>query len=226
MTKQQVKKRIERAIKLYAQAVTSKAYALVPNSLTNGKLYEAHVLSVLLERLNRTEGFRIVLVNSQFIPLKSAPGPVNTRYPHFDLYRDGVKVAELWTDIEFISLSYALSGTSDPLTNGDYHELDIVIIDPGVSGRPRHDQIWLGVECKETDYAKKLLKEILGIRRELSILTDSTRTRFLHWPRTIVPAKPASCLLVYSTDPAIVLYSSPGKTFGIDFHFEEIPTTP
>jgi hypothetical protein len=222
MTKQQVKRRIEKCIKRYASAVSRKSYALIPTSLTAGKLYEAHVLSLLLEHLHRDEGLRIVLVNTTFIPLKSAPGPINSLYPHFDLYRNGGKIAELWTDIEFLSLSYSTnSGTRSP-NAGEYHELDIVVIESGVSGRPRHDQVWLGVECKNTDYKKSLLKEILGIRRELSFLSAPQSTRFQHWPRLTVPANPPSCLLVYSTDSAISNYSSPGTFFGIDFFHEAI----
>jgi hypothetical protein len=105
---------------------------------------------------------------------------------------------------------------------GDYHELDLAITDSGVSGRPSHSQIWLGVECKNTGYTKGLLKEILGIRRELSLLQNDRPTRFNSWPRTSVPAEPPSCLLVYSTDAAVNNYSSPGSVFGIDFYHEPI----
>jgi hypothetical protein len=216
-----IKNRIENLIKKYARARSSRAYSLVPSSLTSGKLYEAHVLSLLLERLYRDEEFEIVLINTNYIPLKSAPGPINPRYPHFDLYKEGSKIAELWTDIEFLTFSYSRRNSSTP-TPGDFHELDLLIVDSGISGRPRHDNIWLGVECKNTGYNKNLLKEILGIRRELSLLSDPEDTRFSRWPRTSVPANPPSCLLVFSTDAAVASYSNPGAIFGIDFFHEEI----
>jgi hypothetical protein len=218
----ELKRRIEAAIRRYAQASSPRAYSLVPNSLTSGKLYEAQVLSVVLKRLHEDEDFRIVLMNSTFIPLKSAPGPINPRYPHFDLFQHGTKVAELWTDIEFLALSYDRSGGSAPPSPGDYHELDIVVIDPGLSGRPPHQTIWLGVECKNTGYTKNLLKGILGIRRELSLLDHRHPTHFSKWPRQMVPANPPSCLVVYSTDPAVLNYASPGEVFGIDFFHETI----
>ncbi len=217
-----IKKRIESAIKKYAESRSSKAYSLVPSSLTSGKLYEAHVLSILLERLYKDEGFRILLINTKLIPLKSAPGPINPSYPHFDLFRRGIKIAELWTDVEFLSLSYSQRRPPYPITPGDFHELDLLIVDPGISGRPRHDNIWLGVECKNTGYNKGLLKEILGIRRELSLLQDQQNTKFSQWPRTTVPASPPSCLLVYSTDATVSSYANPGAVFGIDFYHEEI----
>jgi hypothetical protein len=91
------------------------------------------------------------------------------------------------------------------------------MVDTGLSGRPSHDRIWLGVECKNTGYNKGLLKEILGIRREMSYLHNSKSTRFRHWPRSSVPADPSSCLLVYSTDQAVLDYQDPGQVFGIDF---------
>jgi hypothetical protein len=130
-------------------------------------------------------------------------------------------VAEMWTDIEFISLSYSRRRGGPP-ERGEYHELDIAVVEPGLEGRPPHDCIWLAVECKNTGYHKGLLKEILGIRRELSYLQESRSTRFRTWPRATVPAEPASCLVVFSTDPAVLLYSRPGDVFGIDFRHEEM----
>ena len=83
-----------------------------------------------------------------------------------------------------------------------------------------NDELWLGIECKNTGYQKGLLKEILGIRRELSLLSNSKLTRFRVWPRTTVPADPASCLLVYSTDANVSDYAAPGEVFGIDFIYD------
>jgi hypothetical protein len=87
---------------------------------------------------------------------------------------------------------------------------------------PSAHTIWLGVECKNTGYTKNLLKEILGIRRELSLLKSSRSTRFSNWPRSSVPAEPLSCLMVYSTDQAVSGYSGPGGVFGIDFVHEPV----
>jgi hypothetical protein len=67
-----------------------------------------------------------------------------------------------------------------------------------------------------------LLKEILGIRRELSLLTDTRSTKFSSWPRSFVPADPASCLVVYATDADVLDYAAPGTVFGIDFVHESM----
>jgi hypothetical protein len=112
-------------------------------------------------------------------------------------------VASVWTDIEFTSLScFRVENTANP-SLGEYHELDIAVVDYGVYGRPTPDQIWLAAECKNTGYNKGLLKEILGIRRELSFVSDLNATRFRNWPRAQVPATPPSCLLAYSTSSGI-----------------------
>jgi hypothetical protein len=120
----------------------------------------------VIEQLATQENLQITLINSRYIPLKSSPGPINRSYPYFQLRRNSSLLAELWTDVEFTSLSYDQFQASRPLQRGDYHELDIVVTEPAVTGRPSHSKIWLGVECKNTGYTKNLLKEILGIRRE------------------------------------------------------------
>lgn len=177
------------------------------------------MLSRVVERLAVDEGYSLSLIGGTKIQLKSAPGPINRSYPRIEQKRGGTCVAELWTDVEFLSLSHCKSPGAS-VTKGSYHELDLVIVHSGLSGRPRCDAIWLGVECKNTRYQKGLLKEILGIRRELSFVTDDRATNFKVWPRRRVPADPASCLLVYSTDANVGDYAAPGQVFGIDFIHE------
>lgn len=223
MNLDEARSRIEAAFRALTTANDDQAYTnLLPKSLTSGKLYEAYVLGKVAEKLVSREGFQLTLVNSTYIALKSAPGPINRSYPRIDIFDAGRKVAELWTDIEFLSLSHFMDRRYQTPTQGEYHELDIMIVEPGITGRPAHNQIWLGVECKNTGYQKGLLKEILGIRRELSLLQAPRATRFQYWPRSKVPADPPSCLVVYATDQKVSNYSAPGETFGIDFFHEEL----
>src|SRR5207248_2691578 len=126
-------------------------------------------------------------------------------------------------DVEFVAMSYARRAQGASLSRGDYHELDIVVVPAGIGGRPAHDELWLGVECKNTGYTKDLLRSILGVRRELSLLSHPRATRFSTWPRTAVPADPASCLLVYSSDAAVSSFADPGEVFGIDFVHLPLP---
>jgi hypothetical protein len=213
---QHIKNKITAALSKYAAISKAEATTLLPGSLTSGKLYEAHILSRLCEKLVVSEGCQLTLVGGTNVKLRTSPGPITARFPHIEVRRSGSLVGEVWTDIEFLSLSYSHVAPRTP-TQGHYHELDIVMVEPGATGRPAHDEILLGIECKNTGYAKSLLREILGVRRELSLLTSPQPTAFKHWPTTSVPAKPPSCLVVYSTDPAVANFSAPGKIFGIEF---------
>lgn len=197
--------------------------SLIPKSVTAGKLYEAYILGVVSRDLVRQEGLRLLLVHGKKVSLKSSPGPINIAYPHIQVFKHGAHVANLWTDVEFTSLSYSLTGRHTPPDQGQYHELDIVMTPPSASGRPATEEIWLGVECKNTGYSKSLLREVLGVRRELSYYDAPNPTRFHKWPKSQVPANPPSCLLVYSTDSQVTVYSSPGLIFGIDFFYERLP---
>jgi hypothetical protein len=216
MTRTEIQQELRSIFGVYLGASATVTQGLVPESVSQGKLYEAYVLAQVVQHLAMDEGFSLTLVGGTKIKLKSSPGPINRNYPRIELRRSGLLVAELWTDVEFLTLSYALRG-SGPVTKGDYHESDILIVEAGVSGRPAHDRIWLGVECKNTGYEKGLLKEILGIRRELSLLQPGQTTKFVNWPRSTVPAMPPVCLVVYSTDINVGEYGAPGGVYGIDF---------
>lgn len=221
MTRREVRRRITDLFRQHMTAAEPAAFDVLPRALTAGKLYEAYVLALVARELVNSEGYQLRLVNSDYLALQSTPRPIDRRRPHVELRSSGQCVAEMWTDVEFLSLSYSMR-IGGPPERGEYHELDILIVNPGLQGRPQHDTIWLGVECKNTEYNKSLLKEILGIRRELSLLRDPLRTRFNKWPRQTVPADPASCLAVYSTHPVVLEYARPGSVFGIDFHHEEL----
>ena len=221
MKKSDIKKKLRALLRKHLLAQPGAVRSLVPSTVTDGKLYEAHVLSLVVEKLAVQEKYALVLTGGSKVQLKSSPGPINRKYPRIDLRKNGILRAELWTDVEFLSLSHAARGLSTT-TLGDFHELDLLIVEAGQSDRPTHDKVWLGVECKHTSYQKGLLKEILGIRRELSLLTDLQPTQFSTWPRPRVPADPPSCLLVYSTDPSVKNYEAPGSIFGIDFVHEPL----
>jgi hypothetical protein len=223
LTPTEVKDRIDRILDGYRAVAQGSAISIIPTSITAGKLYEGWVLCEVLRNLRNAEGYDVVLHNSNSVTLKSSPGPINRTYPFFELTCAGRPTVEVWTDVEFLTLSYAQRSFGTALNRGDYHELDIVVVPADSAGRPSHDTLWLGVECKNTGYTKDLLRSILGVRRELSLLAASKPTQFSTWPRRSVPADPASCLSVYSTDAAVLSYAEPGNIFGIDFHHLELP---
>ncbi len=216
LTLDQAKARVDAIFAAYASASTSSTPSLLPANLTDGKMYEAWVLSVILEKLHLIEGYDIQLVNSSKVVLKTSGGPINPAYPHFVLSSAGLLVAEVWTDVEFVTMSHQRRG-SPPISPADYHELDIVVVPIGTTGRPRHDEVLFAIECKHSAFTKAMARAALGVRRELSLLTDTTETVFSVWPRSAVPAHPPSVFSVYSSDPGVAAHDDAGQVFGVDF---------
>jgi hypothetical protein len=224
LTLNEARRRIDHVLGGYQRAAGGTGRSVLPATVTAGKTYEAWVLCDVLEHLHRDEDFTITLMKSSLVRLKSAPGPINRGYAHFRLTRSGREDLEVWTDIEFIALSasYRRVGSSSA-DRCDFHELDVVVVPAGLAGRPRFEDIRIGVECKNLAYQKDMLRGLLGVRRELSLLREPLATGFSAWPRRSVPAEPPSCLLAYGTDPGILDYAPPGETFGIDFVYEPLP---
>lgn len=220
MNRNAVQKRIEELFRDFLGEPRPGARVALSRVRQEGKLYEAFVLGLVARELVNNENLQLRLVGGNYLALKSSPGPINNSYPYVEVFRQQNHVANIWTDVEFTSLSCVMRNREGNPSNGEYHELDILMVDPDANPRPLPHEIWLGVECKDTSYSKSLLKEILGIRRELSLLQDDKPTRFTTWPRRSVPADPPSCVLVYSTDHKVSSYSEPGTVFGIDFNCE------
>jgi hypothetical protein len=217
LSRDEVKRRVDRIVDQYRAAGAGPS--VISATVTDGKLYEAWVLCEVLRQLRYLEGFKIVLRQGTTIHLKSAAGPINRAYPYFELTKEG-QALELWTDVEFEALSYTRARHKTAITRGDFHELDLVVVPAQTDGRPSPDEVHLGVECKRTDFGKHLLRGVLGVRRELSLLARPTGTVFQTWPSSHLPADPPSCLLVYTTDARVAAYAKPGEYFGIEFiHF-------
>lgn len=220
MNVDQARARIAAAFDAYLEGGNQGHGSLVAENVGGGKLYEAYVLAHVVRHLVRRERFDLVLSVGSVVLLKGAPGPINPTYPHIQMWREGRHVANIWTDVEFTALSCHRTGQT-PCEPGHYHELDIVVADADSSGRPTPEQIWLGIECKHRQYGKDMLRQILGVRRELSYLHGERRTRFRRWPANAVPAEPPSCLMVFSSSSNVDQYAAPGATFGIQF--EHLP---
>jgi hypothetical protein len=218
------RRRIDRILAGYQRVAGASGRSVLPPAVTAGKTYEAWVLCRVLQHLHHDEGYDITLQESNMVRLKSAPGPINRGYAHFQLTRADGEDLEVWTDVEFLALSACSRSVPSMLADRcDYHELDVVVVPTGAQGRPDVNAVRVGVECKNLAYQKDMLRALLGVRRELSLLSEETPTRFRSWPRTTVPANPPSCLLAYGTDPQILEYAPPGELFGIDFIYEPLP---
>ena len=187
----------------------------VLDALNQGKLYEVYVLSELvLDLLHR--GFRFQFVG-QTLRFKAAPGKVKATDPHFQVSAPSGRPLWLFVDIEFNTLGASRSNVFDYSLR---HELDIVVVD-ALLDYPNHDNIVLAVECKAaTTFHKGILKEALGIRRELSYLVErsfSSLTNLGGSPPVTVCARPASVFWFAFLNIAGKSYAQSPASFSIDF---------
>lgn len=184
-----------------------------------GKVYELYCLSQVVRELSTSFGYTLVFKGKN-VEFQSKPGHVHMHKPHFELHYGGVHKFNLFTDIEFQTFGASQNTVSDL---SDYHELDLAVIDVQVTkGTPKYSQIALGVECKSHEnFGKDIVKNVLGVRRELSLLKDPRPSRISNGasknPPSLVPADPASEFWLAFSDPNGLKYSNSPSTFGITF---------
>ena len=190
--------------------------------LTDGKLYELYVLSHLVENLAK-RGFTLVFKGTT-LKFKASPGQIHLTDPHFEVFSPGSGTVDfrIFVDIEFQTLGHSKAGAADDSAR---HELDIVVVAASTNGYPPHDDIALGVECKAVaNFSKHLVREALGVRRELSLLVkrqNSTLTSAGGSPGVTITADPASEFWFAFIDAKGLNYSQSPATYGIDFfHLE------
>jgi hypothetical protein len=203
----------------YARVGPSSGSSVVDPRLLKGKLYEAWILADVLERLRAWEGYTVTLISGgSKLYLRSNGGRIDPAYPHFALTGGYGPDLDVWTDITFNTLGHQLRGGLTT-SRADFHELDVVAVRAGTTGRPGPRQLLIGVECKATSFQKHMYRAMLGVRRELSYFySRGSRTGFYAWPAPRVNARPASALLVYSTSALALEYRAGGSTFGVDFY--------
>jgi hypothetical protein len=211
-----IKKDITDALQKYAGVSPARTKQLMPLKGLQGKLYEAHVFTTICKNFVIKENLQLTLVNGSQLQFKQKGSPINRSYPFVEVRKKGVLTGELWTDIYFNTLSHHLRQSPTPCTFGDYHELDIALVDPGLSNFPRHDQIQLAVECKNTPIKRSIIREVLGFRRELSYYDKNINgTSFKHWPVSGLPANPPSVHMLYCSDKNVFRYKKSCSAFGI-----------
>lgn len=184
-------------------------------ALRQGKLYELYVLSELLIDLRR-RGFS-VRFSGQTLKFKQAAGKIKVTDPHFQLTAPDRTCLWLFVDIEFHTLGKLISNTTD---RSGRHELDIVLVD-ATPDYPDPRNILLAVECKSgAHFRKSIVKEVLGIRRELSLLARDVRSRLTCCGARrpiLVPARPASEFWLAYVDAVGTAYAESPRAFGIEF---------
>ncbi|NHO42989.1 hypothetical protein GOB83_12515 [Acetobacter fabarum] len=222
---------IQRIFAAYRAAQPTDAANLA--ALTNGKLYELFVLSDLLVDL-ASRGFALVFVGSRApsgsaatshstLKFKAGPGKIKLTDSHFEVRspQSTTVVFRIFVDIEFDTLGHSRSTVAD---NSRRHELDIIVT-TATNDYPAHDEIALGVECKAVaNFGKGIIKEALGVRRELSLLhkpVNSMLTAAGGSPALRVPAYPPSEFRLVFIDPKGSNYAQSPGVYGIEFkHLE------
>lgn len=181
-----------------------------PVDTTKGRMYELVVLSHLIDHLTK-RGFRFRFVG-KVLELKEKPSQIKPTDAYFEgTHRQTGQKIKVYTDVEVRGLSCANDLSA-------YHEVDIVVVDPSVVGRPKCDQIYLGVECKSGAFGKSIIKEALGVKRELSLLTGSRISALSKISRgsVTVPSRPAIEFWLAHFDPKGYQYRNGPAFFGID----------
>jgi len=195
-------------------------------ALTNGKLYELFVLSDVLTDLC-SRGFTLTFVgsgprtgpaaSSSILKFKASPGKIKSSDSHFEVRAPGSAKVDyrIFVDIEFDTLGHSQQPAGD---NSRRHELDIVVTIAS-SGYPTHDEIALGVECKAVaNFYKGMIKEALGVRRELSLLQGPTASVLScagGRPLVQVRADPPSEFMLVFIDPKGRNYAQSPSVFGV-----------
>ncbi|PPD18226.1 MAG: hypothetical protein CTY30_06270 [Methylocystis sp.] len=200
---------------------TQPSDAALLQALANGKLYELFVLADLVEELGN-RGFTLSFVGKD-LKFKASPGMIKTSDPHFEVRVSGscTVVYRIFVDIEFNTLGQNIVGDAD---DSGRHEIDIVVTSAS-SRYPNHDEIALCVECKcVANFTKNIVKEVLGVRRELCFLSpkrDSILTMVGGTPPVQIPANPPSEFRLAHIDKKGTNYVHSPRAFGIELkHLE------
>ena len=223
MKKSAIKSKITLAFKRFMNSNVKNDIDKIPHALNEGKLYEAFALGEVARNIRIHEGYKLRLTPGNTLRLKSSPGKIDASKSHVLVFDSQYHlIAKIWTDIEFVTISYELRQVAQKPAFGDFHELDIVVLDPNISsGRPTYKDIYLGVECKAMEYDKSLLRQILGVRREMAFYHGHglPNILFKNWPGGATNSRPSSHLIVYSNSSRVTNYSTPGQIFGINFYY-------
>ena len=193
--------------------------------LTGTKLQDkAYELSALIEVMRKLKAYRpgltFTLEHGTSVKFREGGGPIHRKQWPYIRIDDGPRtVGELWVDIECLALSAGPKAKSlSGHLYGKCHELDIVLVPPGTDGRPMPREILLGVEAKHRQFNKALLKELLGVRREMTLLSKPqcypARHWFVWWDHKL-PANPPSGLIAFCSSASIAKYDAPAEFWGI-----------
>jgi hypothetical protein len=211
--------RLKRALRQELGISSATAIGLLDGAKLYDKAYELSCVIQTVKELKAQDPSRsFVLVGGSSLTFRNKGGPIQRgAWPYVELRSNGLAVAELWVDIEFTALSaWKQNKSMSYPTYGLAHELDILLVKPKVSGRPTPQEIYVGVEAKHREFSKALLKELLGVRREMCYRSFDRNNRFAWWePKGIIPARPASGLVLFCSGASVSNYTDPAAFWGL-----------
>jgi hypothetical protein len=200
-------------------------------SLTDGKLYELRVLAWLLEQL-QSVGYSARLVNGTTLVMRYSPGVVDRSIAYIELHdQSGTFVGEVWRNVEFLGLGFEHAQRTAPgkgpdyELEPDYHELDIAVVAgmPVDGHRLARNSIGIAVECKDRPLEKGFLREMLGLRRDLTVLKNTTTAPHFRFPvyPPIMSQEPPIRLFLCSSSPPRATYPAIWPEYAI--HVLQVP---
>lgn len=215
-TSQAIKDQLEKYFSQYLEIDSASARQLLGNAELQDKAYELASLIGMMHALKKKH-HRITfrLSKGTSVVFRGKGGPIDrNKWPFINVIRNNRIVGEIWVDIEFMSIS---AGNSTRIKGHLYakcHELDVLLVKPNVSGRPYPCEIYLAIEAKHRLYSKQLLKELLGVRREMAMRSMPIINEFAWWG-SAVPANPPSALISFCSYKNIEKYSASEDYWGI-----------
>ena len=195
------------------------------NKFMKGKIYELYCLSRVIERLKQNKFKISIRTQSRSIDFKASPGKIDRNKSYFIVNAlQTSSTFEIHTDIEIMAMEPVRRSQhmQEHKDRSACHEIDIVAIYPNLSGRPRYDKLILGVECKsDVHFRKSILKQILGIRRILSLHRKeslSLLAKIVGRNSPIIRACPRSEYWLAYVDPKGDNYKHNPSLYDIKFH--------
>lgn len=227
VTPQKVKDQLEKYFSKYLKINDSDARQLLGNAELQDKAYELVSLIGMMRALKRKYPLIIFsLSKGTSVVFRGKGGPIDrNKWPFINVIHNSCIVGEIWVDIEFMSISAGNPAKVKGHLYAKCHELDVLLIEPNVSGRPYPHNIYLAIEAKHRPYTKQLLKELLGVRREMAMRSSPVINRFSWWVDT-VPSNPPSALISFCSYESIKNYSASADYWGIEMkHLPICPLT-
>jgi len=217
VTVEEIKRRIEDAFeRLEIRNVDLPA--------SRGKVYELYVLTRILRYLIvRDFSLYPKLINGSLRFARSPSSMDRNSFSFIELRKQYGRY-ELWVNLEFIGISgYCNNSPVLPpslFRKNFAHELDICIIRPNNSlngSRPFFWNVVMAVECKNTGFSKDILKQVIGVRRELSFLSSMSFMNSI--TNRQFKQLPPSAFLMYSSDRTFKDCFYTGNFWGIGFKY-------